>query len=350
METRRQDPSGLPASELGIFAPTGGAPVLAAQASLLLAGLAFGLLTILVFSGGDGVLATVGGRAPLVGVIAVTSGLLGRYQAQARSRRGQGMGQLGAAIGTIVALAGVVIVAQQNGDLRLDRFAQAYFNTDVLRELPGVLARGLRNTLTAAFVAEVLAIAIGLIFALLMLSPRKRVRWPAIAYTDLVRGLPLIVLTSLVYFALPKVGLRLDPFPAIVTALAINASAYCAEIFRAGIQAIPSGQMEAARSLGMPHVVAMRYVIVPQAVRQVIPPLVSEFIALIKDTAIVFAIVGFTTQTADVFGVARTAAASTFSPTPYMAAAGTYLIFTVPLARLVGVLERRLRSDLGGQA
>ena len=320
--------------------------MVASQVSIAVAGVALLSLVALIASGGDGTLAQIGRRAPLAGVLALGSGLFGRYQAQAYSRPGQGMGQIGAAVGALVAMAGIVIGAQQSGDLHLDRFMQAYFDLDVLRKLPEVLARGLRNTLAAAFIAEVLAIGIGMIIALLMLSPRRRVRWPATGYTDLVRGLPLIVLTSLVYFALPKVGLRLDPFPAIVTALAINAGAYCAEIFRAGIQAVPSGQMEAARSLGMPQAVAMRYVVIPQAVRQVIPPLVSEFIALIKDTAIVFAIVGFTTQTADVFGVARTAAASTFSPTPYMAAAATYLVFTVPLARLVGVLERKLRSDL----
>lgn len=346
MEARREDPSGLPASGLGEFAPATGAPVLASQLSVALALVAAAALAVLIGSGGDGALGSIGARASLLGVGALTAGLIGRYQAQARSRPGQGLGQIGAAVGAIVAAVAVVAAAQQRGDLQLDRFADAYLDLDVLKRLPEALFRGLRNTLGAAFLAEMIAIAVGLVVALLMLSPRKRVRWPATAYTDLVRGLPLIVLTSLVYFALPDIGLKLDAFPAIVASLAINASAYCAEIFRAGLQAVPSGQMEAARSLGMPRVVAMRHVVVPQAVRQVIPPLVSEFIALIKDTAIVFAIVGFTARTADVFGVARTAAASTFSPTPYMAAAVTYLLFTVPLARLVGVLERKLRSDL----
>ncbi|MFP5224347.1 MAG: amino acid ABC transporter permease [Actinomycetota bacterium] len=279
-----------------------------------------------------------------LGLLALAAGLVGRYQALAHGLPGQKIATRAAGLGAAITLAAFLIGADQAGTLRLDRFGRAYLDIDILLALPAGLLRGLRNTLGAAALAEILAIVIGLVIALLAISPRKRTRYPAVAYTDIVRGLPLLVLTSLVFFGTTKIGLRLQPFHAIVISLAINASAYCAEIFRAGIQAIPEGQMEAARSLGMPRILAMQYIVVPQAIRQVIPPLVSEFIALIKDTAIVFFIVGFTARTADVFGVARTAAASTFSPTPYLAAAITYLIFTVPLARLVGKLELRLRS------
>jgi His/Glu/Gln/Arg/opine family amino acid ABC transporter permease subunit len=346
METRRTDPSGFLASELGAFAPAGGPPVVASRLSVILAAAALAGSIALVVSGGEGALGSIGRTAPMMGLGALGAGLAGRYQAQARSRPGERLGRLGATAGAVLGIASFLANAQQTGSLRLDRFADAYLDLDVLSRLPEALAKGLLHTLTAALFAEILAIAVGMVVALLALSERRRVRYPAIAYVDLVRGLPLIVLTSMVYFGLTKIGLRLEPFTAIVVSLAINASAYCAEIFRAGIQAVPAGQMEAARSLGMPRVVAMRQVVVPQAVRQVIPPLVSEFIALIKDTAIVFSIVGFTTRTADVFGVADTAAAATFSPTPYMAAAVAYLAFTVPLARVVGVLERKLRSDL----
>lgn len=287
---------------------------------------------------------TLGMPAVILGLVALSAGLVGRYQAQARGHPGERLGRVSAIVGVSVAIVAFLGAAQENGTLRLDRFGRAYFDLDILTALPSALARGLRNTLAAAFVAEALAIVVGLVVATLAISDRRRVRWPAVAYTDLVRGLPLLVLTSLIYFGSTRIGLRLTPFLGVVVALAVNASAYCAEIFRAGIQAVPSGQMEAARSLGMPRVLAMRHVVLPQAVRNVIPPLVSEFIALIKDTAIVFAIVGFTTQTADVFGIARSAAASTFSPTPYMAAAFTYLLFTVPLARMVGRLETRMRA------
>lgn len=333
-------------TQAGEFAPSGGPPVAAARAGAFLALASAAALVSLLLSGGDGALGAFGRQVSLLGLLALAAGLVGRYRAQAYSMPGERMAVRAASVGAVLTVVGFLVNAQQTGALRLDRFGRAYLNLDVLERLPGALAKGLANTLVAAFVAEFLAIVAGLVVATLLISDRRRVRYPATAYIDLVRGLPLIVLTSLVFFGTTRIGLVLTPFQAIVASLAINASAYCAEIFRAGIQAVPSGQMEAARSLGMPRIVAMRHVVIPQAVRSVIPPLVSEFIALIKDTAIVFAIVGFTARTADVFGVARTAAASTFSPTPYMAAAVTYLIFTVPLARMVGVLERKLRSGL----
>jgi polar amino acid transport system permease protein len=327
-------------THLGPFAPRTGRPVLSARIGIA-AAIAAGICTvarILEFP-------TLGDLAVPLGLLGLSAGLVGRYQALAHGLPGQRMATRAAALGFISAVVAFFMGAHQAGTLRLDRFGRAYLDLEILKALPAGLLRGLRNTLGAAALAEVLAIVIGLVIALLAISPRKRTRYPAVVYTDMVRGLPLLVLTSLVFFGTTKIGLRLEPFHAIVISLAINASAYCAEIFRAGIQAIPAGQMEAARSLGMPHILAMQYIVVPQAVRQVIPPLVSEFIALIKDTAIVFFIVGFTARTADVFGVARTAAASTFSPTPYLAAAITYLIFTVPLARLVGKLEHRMRSS-----
>lgn len=325
-------------STLGPFAPATGRPLLSTRLAVALA-MATGIATVARISE----FKPLGDQAVLLGLLALSASLVARYQTQARSQAGLRE----ATVASVVAVVGIVVAflvgAQQAGTLRLDRFAAAYLDADILNALPAALARGLRNTLVAAALAEILAIAVGLVVATLALSPRKRVRYPAVVYTDVVRGLPLLVLTSLVFFGSTKIGLRLGPFQAIVVSLAINASAYCAEIFRAGIQAVPTGQMEAARSLGMPHILAMQHVVIPQAVRQVIPPLVSEFIALIKDTAIVFSIVGFTVKGADVFGVARTAAASTFSPTPYLAAAVTYLIFTVPLARFVGRLEHRMR-------
>ena len=185
-----------------------------------------------------------------------------------------------------------------------------------------------------------------MIVATFALSPRKSMRYPAVAYVDLIRGLPLVVLAFLVHFGLPNLGITLGDFVSPVVILTINASAYCAEIFRAGIQSLPKGQTDAARSLGMPESTTMLFVVIPQAVRSVIPPLVSEFIALIKDTAVVIAIIGFTDASRDLFGAARAAASSTFSPTPYVSAAIVYLIVTVPLARIVGKLERRVRARL----
>ncbi|HVL90131.1 MAG TPA: amino acid ABC transporter permease [Actinomycetota bacterium] len=278
------------------------------------------------------------------GIGAVLLGIAGRYVAGARGIRGASIGQAAIAAGALAALYAYFDGAVRDGTFDPGRFWQQYFDPDVLRTLPGDFARGMVNTLKLAFLAEVLAIGVGLLVATFVLSQKFYVRYPAVGYVDLVRGLPLVVLTFLIHFGLPNIGVTFSPFISAVVILTVNASAYVAEIFRAGIQALPRGQMEAARSLGMPHAIAMTSVIVPQAARAVIPPLLSEFIALIKDTAIVIALIGFTTASRDLFGAARTAAASTFSPTPYMAAGIVYLMMTVPLSRLVGVLERRLRT------
>lgn len=282
--------------------------------------------------------------ASAAGIVAVILGIAGRYVAGTRGIRGGRLGQAAIAVGVVAALYAFFDGAVRDGSFDPARFGQQYFNPDVLRTLPGDFARGVLNTLKLAFVAEVLAIAVGLVVATFAISPKPYAHYPAVAYVDLVRGLPLVVLTFLVHFGLPNIGVTLDSFVSAVVILTVNASAYVSEIFRAGIQALPRGQMEAARSLGMPQTTAMTAVIVPQAARSVIPPLLSEFIALIKDTAIVIALIGFTTASRDLFGAARTSAASTFSPTPYMAAGIVYLLMTVPLSRLVGVLERRLRK------
>lgn len=288
----------------------------------------------------------LGTLALALAVLGMGSALVGLFAVATRGRRGRGLVGAGLALNVAGGLAAFLYGAAHDGSLRPGRFADAYLDVALMRLIAGDLARGMINTIKLAGVSEVLAIVVGLVVATFYLSIRRWLHAPAVTYVDVVRGLPLIVLTSLIFGGLPKLGVTLDPFVAAVLALTINASAYIAEIFRAGIQSLARGQMDAARSLGMPYGTGMLYVVIPQAVRAVIPPLMSEFIALVKDTAIVLAIIGFTVRSADLFGSARTAAASTFSPTPYIAAAIGYLIITVPLARLVGRLEKRLRAGL----
>jgi ABC-type amino acid transport system permease subunit len=129
--------------------------------------------------------------------------------------------------------------------------------------------------------------------------------------------------------------------------LGLNAAAYSAEIFRAGIQSIERGQIEAARSLGMSYLQAMRYVILPQAFRRVIPPLTNEFVILIKDTSLVF-FLGVTAGQRELFAVGRDAYAETFNATPYIGTVLGYLAITLPMIRAVTWLERKLRSGLVG--
>jgi His/Glu/Gln/Arg/opine family amino acid ABC transporter permease subunit len=284
--------------------------------------------------------------AILGGVVAALVGLVAFYRVSTHGLRGRGLAIAGVGTGAAAALTAVVYGSIADGSLRLGRFFSLYFDLHLLRVIAPDLARGAVNTVKGAFLAEVIAVIIGLIIATFRMSERRIVRMPAVAYIDVVRGLPLVVLAALVTFGLPAIGITLGTLATVVTALVINASAYIAEIFRAGIQSLPRGQMDAARSLGMTHGAAMTAVVIPQAFRAVIPPLMNEFIALIKDTALVFIIVGVTVQTRDIYTAAQAFSSSTFSPTPFIGASIGYLIITIPLTRLVGFAERRLRTGL----
>ncbi len=250
-----------------------------------------------------------------------------------------------AIIGLALGLAALAIVVGKAARSTLDvRFLfEQYFNPDALRGLGPFLLRGAYNTLRLALIGEVAGILLGLAVALLVVSKRRAVRAPGIAFIDLFRGTPLLMQLSFIYLALPFVGIRLNVFTAGATGLALNSAAYVAEIFRAGIQSIERGQMEAARGLGMPYRAAMRYVIVPQAFRRVIPPLVNEFIALLKDSSLVSAL-GSTVASRELLRVARDAYAQSANATPFVAASLIYLLMTLPLTRVVNRLERRLRT------
>lgn len=200
--------------------------------------------------------------------------------------------------------------------------------------------------LTAGAVA--IGVVIGLFMALARLSKHKLVRAGAIAYIDFFRGTPLLVQIFLVYFLIPKL-LNWETLPnnyqyiAGVLAMGLNSGAYIAEIFRAGIQSIDRGQSEAARSLGMTHSQSLRYVILPQAFKRVIPPLGNEFIALLKDSSLLSII-----AIQELFYSAKIIAGRTYQPIPmYIAAALYYLIMTQLITQWVAYMERRLgKNDL----
>lgn len=179
---------------------------------------------------------------------------------------------------------------------------------------------------------------IGLLVALAGLSRFTIVRLLAKCYVDIIRGTPLLVQIFLIYFALPMLtGQRVDPFIAAVTACSINSGAYVSEIFRAGIQSIDKGQMEAGRSLGLSWVQTMRYIIMPQAFRAIIPPLGNEFIAMLKDSSLV-SVIGFEELTRrGQLIIAKTYASFEI----WGAVAIIYLVMTVSISQLVGYLERK---------
>jgi len=239
-------------------------------------------------------------------------------------------------------------------------FIKNFFNFGDLRGQVGEFSNAAKNTLILAFVGEAGGIVLGLTLAILVLSKRRVVRAPARSYINFFRGTPLIWQLAFIYFGF-SLGLRIDleitagPFHlsrAYVAAMIIfilNTSAYASEVFRAGIQSIERGQMEAARSLGMSYLQAMRYAIVPQAFRRVIPPLMNEFVILIKDTSLVV-ILGLAATEYELFTLARQGQASTANATFFVAAAIGYLAVTLPLIGIVNWLERRLRSGLVGVA
>jgi polar amino acid transport system permease protein len=211
-----------------------------------------------------------------------------------------------------------------------------FLNGRVFFQTLPLLLGGLSTTVLLGITSIVLGLAGGLGLALMRLYGGLALRPLAIAYIDVFRAIPLLVLLIVVYYALPFIGLRLTPFAAAASALSLVASAYSAEIFRAGIEAVPKGQFEAARALGLRPLPLMAKVVLPQAVRIVIPPLTSNSINVLKDTALASVV-----AMPDLLKQATQAQALAANPTPLIAAAGIYLLMLLPLVRLVGLLEAR---------
>lgn len=182
---------------------------------------------------------------------------------------------------------------------------------------------------------------IGICVSLVRMSDFKILRWMGNVYVDFIRGTPLLIQIFLVYFALPSIiGHRVDAYFAAISACSINSGAYMAEVFRGGIQSIDIGQMEAGRSLGMTWWQTMRYIILPQAFKRIIPPLGNEFIAMLKDSSLV-SVIGFEELTRrGQLIIARTYASFEI----WMAVAIIYLILTFTVARLTGLLERKFET------
>lgn len=191
-----------------------------------------------------------------------------------------------------------------------------------------------------------MSVGFGLLIGMFVGIARLSALWPvkvlASLYVDFIRGTPLLVQIFLIYFALPIiVGQRIDPFIAAIAACSINSGAYVAEIFRAGIQSIDKGQMEAGRSLGMTWAQTMRYIIMPQAFKRIIPPLGNEFIAMLKDSSLV-SVIGFEELTRrGQLIIARTYGSFEI----WLTVAFIYLVMTFTISRFVDYLERRYKTD-----
>ncbi|PKL78922.1 MAG: nickel transporter [Ignavibacteriae bacterium HGW-Ignavibacteriae-4] len=205
-----------------------------------------------------------------------------------------------------------------------------------------LLLTGASVTLKITLISVSLGLMIGMFVGIARLAKFWPVRFFAAVYVDFIRGTPLLVQIFIIYFAMPLVlGQRVDPFVAAITACSINSGAYIAEIFRAGIQSIDKGQTEAGRSLGMTWAQTMRYIILPQAFKRIIPPLGNEFIAMLKDSSLV-SVIGFEELTRrGQLIIARTYGAFEI----WLTVAFMYLVMTLTISRLVDYLERRYKID-----
>jgi polar amino acid transport system permease protein len=215
-----------------------------------------------------------------------------------------------------------------------------FFNWPVFRDALPLLLEGLWITILLGVVSIIAGLVTGLLMALIRLYGILPLRAVARIYIDVFRSIPLLVLLVLVYYALPFVGIRLTSFTAAATALTLVSCAYTAEIFRAGIEALPKGQFEAADAIGLGFFSSMRDVILPQAFRIVVPPLTSNCINVLKDTALASVV-----AMPDLLKQATQAQALAANPTPLIGAAFLYLLLLLPLVRLVGYFEARHRAS-----
>jgi len=237
-----------------------------------------------------------------------------------------------------------------------------FFSPAILWESLPFVAKGFPLTITLVVLSFLLAIPLGLGLAFMKMSKNRLVNGLATAYIDIVRGTPMILWILIIYMSLPLIPAYkalIAPFAHIeilsvsfsswircFIILSANSAAYFAEIFRAGIQSIPTGQMEAARSLGMKPSSAMAFVILPQTVRRILPTSMSEFILILKDTALLSTI-----SIGEVMLQAKLISARRMNTTPLVLAALFYLAVTIPIGRLVARLERKLaEQDSGTQA
>ncbi|MEM1362501.1 MAG: amino acid ABC transporter permease [Pseudomonadota bacterium] len=157
---------------------------------------------------------------------------------------------------------------------------------DIIRESIPLLAEGMIVTIQVSVLSAALGLILGVVLGLAALSRSRLLRWLVAGYVDFIRGTPLLIQIFLVFFALPIVGIRFDEFWAGVIALSLNAAAFVAEVVRGGVGAIERGQTEAAMSIGMRHRQVLVWILLPQAYRQMIPPLTNELISLVKNSSL----------------------------------------------------------------
>jgi polar amino acid transport system permease protein len=217
---------------------------------------------------------------------------------------------------------------------------QTFFNSTVMLESLPALLRGLRNTLLLSFFSIVYGVLLGLFVCLVRLYAPRMARWIAMVYIDIFRAMPMLVILILVYYALPFVGVRFSSWTSAILAFSLVMGAYSAEVFRAGVEGVPRGQFEAAAALGLPFLFTLHRVVLPQAVRSIIPPVTGNCVSMFKDTSL-----ASTVALPELLNEASNSQALHANPSPLILAAMIYVAILWPMVRLVSVLEQRLKVN-----
>jgi polar amino acid transport system permease protein len=221
----------------------------------------------------------------------------------------------------------------------MDTILQQFFNLGVMEQAFPLILGGLKQTVIICLIVVPLGLVGGLAFALISLSRLRTVRWAAIAAIDFFRSIPPLVLLIFVYAGLPFAGFRLSPLAAVAISFFLNTSSYYGEIYRAGIESVGLGQWDAARSTGLQAYQALAYVVLPQAVRNVLPDLVSNTVEVVKLTSLASVV-----ALPELLYSADMARSVTFNSSPIVLAAAIYLAMLWPIVRLISRLERRIAT------
>ena len=219
----------------------------------------------------------------------------------------------------------------------MELLLQSFFNLDILKQAWPFLLSGFWMTVKLTLVVVPLGLAGGLAVALLSTARSRAVRWTLIVYVDFFRAFPPLVLLMFIAFGVPFLGIDLGAFAAVALSFLLNTSSYYGEIFRAGIESIGSGQMEAARSTGLTRAQAMIHVVIPQATRNVLPDLVGNTLEVVKLTSLASVV-----ALPELLYAARSAQSITYNPSPIVLAAAIYLVLLWPGVRLLSRLEHRM--------
>ena len=221
----------------------------------------------------------------------------------------------------------------------METILQQFFNIGVMEQAFPLILLGLKQTLIICLIVVPLGLAGGLAFALISLSRLRTVRWAAIAVIDFFRSIPPLVLLIFIYAGLPFAGVRLSPLAAVAISFFLNTSSYYGEIYRAGIESVGLGQWDAARSTGLQAYQTLTYVVLPQAVRNVLPDLISNTVEVVKLTSLASVV-----ALPELLYSADMARSVTFNSSPIVLAAAIYLAMLWPIVRLISRLERRIAT------